>query len=908
MSSRKETRALAKQNVESRKAVAEAEIAALPEAERAAATKVAKATARAERKARKAEAKALPRAERKDATRLLKAEKKYRTRVRRRVTWGVVGLVVVGLGIVLAPIVGDIRALFSIELDSETPEGVAARAAGNALSEQIADEGIVLLKNEGGTLPLAEGGVNVFGFASMNLRFGGGGSGTADQSQAVNLYDALELEGLTANPALYDALIEAGAEPVEGNSSGLIEVISAFIGGGAIDDVDPGYLTDELMTEATAYSDTALVVFGNDGVEAQDFTVEQLRLTDHQHELLDRIAEYFDEIVVIINSGNTMELGFLDEPEITAAISMGTPGPRGGVSLAKILTGEVNPSGRLTDTFAYDAGSAPATVNFGSFQYENANRAFQNYSEGIYVGYRYYETRYEGDPAGYAAAVQYPFGYGLSYTDFEWEVTAPAEGSDEFEVSVEVTNTGSVAGKDVVQLYFSAPYTEGGIEKSAIELGGFAKTSLLQPGESETVEITLPIRGMASWDLNNGNYVIEAGSYSLLVGTNVHDTAEVRSFEIPEAIVYTEDETTGVALENRFADAAGDITYLSRADWDGTFPSVDTTDFVAPDDVVAAISASPVPTTDLAEGPTLGAENGVVLADLAGLDYDDPQWQEFLDQFTLDELKELFSRGGYRTIAIDRLGIPASVLLDGPAGISFFFGDVTAAAYPTAVVIAQTWNVDLAQQMGEAVGTEANAYGLTGWYAPGMNIHRTPLGGRNFEYYSEDPLLAGKMAAGIVAGAESKNVTTFMKHFVLNEQETHARTGINIWANEQSMREIWFRPFEITAKEGGGTGVMSSFVHVGTTWSGGNEALLEDLLRGEWGFRGMVTTDAVLGSFMDIRAAALYGNDLMLSPVPSMNDSRLNAAIKEAPNAMTAGLRERAHNICYTLLQTELIN
>ncbi len=883
------------------------EIAALPAAERQEARRADTRSSRAAAKQRKAEIAALPRAERKVAKRLARREKKYLTRTRRTIVWSVVGAGVAALAVFAAPYVSDIRNLLSITVDSQTPEGLAARESAMAVSEQISDEGIVLLKNEGDTLPLAGNAVNVFGFASMNPRFGGGGSGTADQSLAVNLYDALNEQGIAHNTALYDALIEAGAEPAESASTGIFQVIWSMLGAEAPHDPDPAYLTDELMAEAAAFSDVALVVFGNDGVEAQDFTAEQLRLTAEQRALLDRVSERFEEIVVVINSGNTMELGFLEEyPEITAALSIGTPGPRGAVSLAKILSGEVNPSGHVTDTFAFDVESAPAAQNFGSFQYANANRAFQNYSEGIYVGYRYYETRYADDAAGYAAAVQYPFGHGLSYTNFEWNISEPVVTGEMVAAVVEVTNTGDRAGKDVVQVYFSAPYTTGGIEKSAVELAGFAKTPLIEPGATETVKITFPLRDMASWDLQAGHYVLEPGTYSFRVGENVHAAAEVGTHEVATTIAYSEDEVTGTPLENRFADAAGELTYLSRADWDGTFPDANATDFTAPDSVVAAIGASPVPTTDLAAGPTLGAENGIVLADLAGLSYDDPLWEAFLDQFTLDELRALFSRGAYQTVAIERLGVPSAVLLDGPAGISFFFGDVTAAAYPTAVVIAQTWNQDLAREMGEAVGTEARAYGVTGWYAPGMNLHRTPMGGRNFEYYSEDPLLSGAMGAAIVSGAESQGVVTFMKHFVLNDQETNARTGINIWSNEQALRELYLRPFEMTVKDGGATGAMSSFVHLGTTWAGGNEALLQEVLRGEWGFTGVVSTDAVLGGFMDIRATALHGNDLMLDPVPTRNLSRLASALDEAPNALTSGLRERAHNTCFALVQTAL--
>ena len=913
MSPRKERKQEAVARVAAEKAAKRARRAELkamsPEARKAAkaadrtAAREAKQAAKAERKLRTS---SMTRAERREARKRERVYRKVSHRPRRIVGWSVVAVAIIGIGALVAPIVGNIARLLSIEVDSTTAAGVAAREYGNELAGDISDEGIVLLENSGGVLPLAEKSVNVFSFASFNLRYGGGGSGGADQSTAVTLYDALEQQGIAYNTELHAAMEEAGAETDAGSGNGLVQILS-MLGGGGAEEPAPDYLTDDVMAQAEAFSDTALVVLGNDGVEASDFTVDQLRLTDEQRDLLDVVTGSFDDVIVVINSGNTMELGFLDEyPEITGALWIGTPGPQGAVSLSQILDGEVNPSGHLTDTYAYDVSSAPGVENFGDYGYDNVNRSLIEYEEGIYLGYRYYETRYENDEAGYADAVQYPFGHGLSYTSFDWDAAEPVVTDDEVRVDVTVTNTGDVAGKDVVQVYFRAPYTAGGIEKSAIELAAYDKTTLLEPGQSETLSLAFDVRDMSSWSTELGAYLLEAGSYGIQVSTNVH--APVASFEteIADEVVYDTDATTGTELENRFADAEGDLTYLSRDDWEGTWPDASDVATEASDELVEAM----FPEFDAVEGdaPTTGADNGLVLADLVGLEYDDPQWDAFLDQLTLEEQAEIFATGGYMTAGVERLGIPEAVLLDGPAGISFFFGDITAAAFPTEVVIASTWNDDLAYAMGEAVGTEANAYGVQGWYAPGMNLHRTALGGRNFEYFSEDPLVSGKMGAAMVAGAESRGVITFMKHFALNEQETNARSGVHVWADEQAIRELYLRPFEITVTEGGASGAMSSFIHIGPTWSGGNEALLQEVLRGEWGFDGLVSTDAVLGGFMDPAQAVRYGNDLMLAVLPNSVESAIAGELEADPVGVGEALRDRVHAVLFAVAQTDAVS
>lgn len=866
-----------------------------------AAARQAKKEAKAERRQARAE---MTGPERREDKRRERVYRKVKHRRRRAIGWGITAAAVVTGGVLIAPTVADIRQLVSITVDTSTAEGVAARQYGVQLAERISDEGIVLLENENKALPLSTDKVNVFSFASFNLRYGGGGSGASDLSTAKTLYQALEDQGVAYNPELYASMQEAGAESDTGSDNGLFQIISLFVGG-KDSEPKPDYLSDAVLTQAQGYSDVAMVVIGNDGVEGSDFGISELAPSDAQRELLDRVSEYFENVIVVINSGNQMELGFLEGyPQISAALWIGTPGPQGAVSLAKVLTGEINPSGHLTDTYAYDVSSAPAAENFGDYRYSNADRGLLEYEEGIYLGYRYYETRYAGDAAQHAETVQYPFGYGLSYTNFRWDAAPPVVTDESVTVDVAVRNTGERAGKDVVQVYYSPPYTPGGIEKSAISLAGYAKTSLLEPGESETVTVSFALRDMASWDMSGeGEYVLEKGTYGITVGTDVHSPLIEFSTEVPEEVVYATDAVTGEVLANRFGYADGGLSYLSRDDWEGTYPDASDIATEASDELLDIMNPEFLEVSG--DAPTYGADNGLMLSDLAGLEYEDPAWDSFLDQLSRDEQAAIFATGAYQTKAVPRLGIPSAVLLDGPAGLNFFFGDVTAASFPTEVVLASSWNNELAREMGEAVGAEANAYGVQGWYAPGMNLHRSAQGGRNFEYFSEDPLLSGKMAAGIVSGAQSKGILTFMKHFALNEQEVNARTGVNVFANEQAMRELYLRPFEITVKEGGANGAMTSFINIGGLWSGGNEQLLQEVLRGEWGFQGVVSTDAVLGGFMDPKLAVRYGNNLMLAILPHTVIDSVNDALDEDPAGVGQALRDRVHTVLYSVLQTD---
>ena len=848
---------------------------------------------------------ALSKPERKAQKKAFKAYKK-----RLRLTGTIIGWVAVACVLALivnaaSPLIQNISAIMSQKYTDQTEEARAARAAGEAFATDISDEGIILLKNENDLLPLENKKVNIFGDDAYNFKYSGGGSGAVDLSNCVTLFEGLELAGIEINPDLHQLYQDMGNDAGATGSNNIVAMLTSFLFGAETEDINSNeYLTAEVLSAAKAYSDQAIVVLSNDVVESSDSSLEALKLTPNRQELIRTVAENFDHVIVIVNVGNATELGIVEEYDsIEAVVWTGIPGTQGCVSLGKVLTGEINPSGRLVDTYAYDVSSAPASENFGDYKYDNLDgMAFINYNEGIYVGYRYYETRYIGDEAGYRKAVQYPFGYGLSYTNFAWETVNFQVDEEKVSWEVKVTNTGEMPGKDVVQLYFSAPYIPGGIEKSAIELATYAKTKLLEPGEAQTMILAFPIRDMSSYDMNRGAYVLDEGTYEIKLGRNVHDIVEVQTHEMTNTVVYTTDDTTGTPIQNRFDYANGGLTYLSRSDWEGTYPDDSTVTYSASKELLSAWKEYKNPAPSANPMPTTGADNGIVLSDLKGLAYDDPKWEQFLDQFTYEELKSLFSEGGWHSIAIDRLGIPSTRMLDGPAGINSMMVPVSAAAYPTEMMVASTWNNDLAFQLGKHIGTEAVAYDVQVWYAPAMNLHRTAQGGRNFEYYSEDPVLSGMMAAYTINGAQEQGVMVTIKHFAMNNEETNARSGILCWTNEQALRELYLRPFEISVKLGGATGVMSAFTHIGHKWSGANPELLQDVLRQEWGFVGMVTTDAALAGFMDASLACRSGNDLMLEMGLANSARVVEKAYKADPVGITQGLRDCAHNLCYAIV------
>lgn len=853
----------------------------------------------------KKEIKASGTSEKKKLKKTYKAYKKRLHRTRSFVILAAVLCLFVFIGVTVAPFVHHFRIILSQTYTDKTPEAQAAREAGTAFAPEISDEGIVLLKNENELLPLANKKVNIFGYDAYHFKYSGGGSGAVDLSNCVTLFDGLSRAGIEYNPDLHTMYTEMGYSTEAGSNNNIVDMLLSFFMGANTEEAGSNeYLTEEVLKSAYEYSDQAIVVLSNSAVEASDCEEEALKLTPNRRELIKIIAERFDHVIVLVNVGNASELGIVDEYDsIEGVVWTGIPGAQGCISLGKILSGELNPSGRLVDTYAYDIGSAPASENFGDYKYTNLDgMAFINYNEGIYVGYRYYETRYENDEAGYKKAVQYPFGYGLSYTEFDWETDALSMDEKTIEWKVRVTNSGDLPGKDVVQLYFSPPYIAGGIEKSAIELATFAKTSLLQPGQSEVLTLTFPVRDMSSYDMHMEQaYVLDAGTYQIKLARNVHDIVESKDYEVPKTIVYDTDEVTGTAIQNRFDYGNGDLTYLSRSDWEGTYPDGNV-NYAASNELLEAYRAYQNPEPSAEAIPVTGADNGIKLADLKGLAYDDPKWEEFLDQFTYEELNNLVSEGGWHSIAIDRLGIPSTHMLDGPAGINSMMVPVSAAAYPTEMLVASTWNQELAHRLGGHIAAEAVAYDVQVWYAPAMNLHRTAQGGRNFEYYSEDPTLSGLMGAATIRGAQEKGVIVAAKHFILNNEETNARSGIFCWTSEQALRELYLRPFEISVKEANVTGMMSAFTHIGYKWSGASPELLQDVLRDEWGFQGLVVTDAAIGGFMDASLACRSGNDLMLEMGLANSAKALDKGYKKDPSGVLNGLRNCAHDICYAIL------
>lgn len=514
------------------------EIAALPEAERKAAIASDKQWRKEQKQHRKEEFKSLSRKDRKAAKKEAKMYKKIKNRPRRITGWSIAGVLLLTAGVTTGPTVASLAENMSgkhITIDTTSAEAVKAREAADLVAEEIANEGLVLLKNENNSLPLADKKINVFGSAAFSIKYGGGGSGASDQTRAVNLFDALKQAGIDYNQELYDYY--AGLPELEGatgkSNTGLVEVIKGMLSS----DVAAGEpdVTDGALTQAKEYSDNAMIIIQSEAVEASDVSSDQLKLSDEMHALIEKVAENFSNVTIIVNAGNTLELGFVEEyPSIQSVLWVGTPGPFGTNSLAKALSGELNPSGRITDTYVYDVESSPASENFGDYQYENLDKAYINYEEGIYVGYRFYETYYQGNEEGYKQTVQYPFGSGLSYTTFDWNVVSQQLNHDSIELKVEVKNTGKAAGKDVVQVYYSTPYTPGGIEKSAINLATFAKTKSLEPGESEVVTIKYDTRDMASYDKENENYILEKGTYQIKLGKNVHEIDRTLNFELRE--------------------------------------------------------------------------------------------------------------------------------------------------------------------------------------------------------------------------------------------------------------------------------------------------------------------------------------------------------------------------------------
>ena len=808
------------------------------------------------------------------------------------------------------------------------------------LSQEIAGEGIVLLKNDNNILPIKENkNLNVFGWASTNPCYGGTGSGSlSDAYETVSLLQGLEDAGFSLNSDLSDFYTAYRSDRPE---------VGMWAQDWTLPEPTADSYTDELINDAKNFSDTALVVITRVGGEGADLPTDvstvtytdnsteykdfedgehYLQLSQTEKDMVELVCNNFNNVLVIYNGANTMELGFVNDYEqIQGVIWCPGTGQSGFKALGEIIAGESNPSGKTSDTFVKDLTTTPTWNNFGDFEYDNMEEFeyttssetyaphFVNYVENIYVGYRFYETAAEEGFINYDDMVMYPFGYGLSYTSFTQEMGAITETDDTISFDVTVTNTGDVAGKDVIEVYYNPPYTNGGIEKATANLITFEKTEELQPGDSQTINITFNKEDMSSYDsYNAAAYVLEAGDYGISIRENSHNIIDEQIVSISETIVYDENNkrsTDESVATNQFEDAEGEVTYLSRANGFANYAEATAAPktMSMPEEqkstfVVDTVNYNPEDYNDESdEMPTTGAKNGLELADLRGLDYDDPQWDKLLDQLTVAEMDNLIALGGYTTASISSVNKVMTVDCDGPASINNNFTGTGSIGFPSAVMIANTWNKDIALAFGESIGKMADEMDVSGWYAPAMNIHRSAFSGRNFEYYSEDGVLSGYMAANAVIGAEEYGVYAYIKHFALNDQETNRTKMLCTWATEQAIREINLKPFEIAVKEGGAKAVMSAFNYIGTTYAGGNNALLNNVLRGEWGFQGMVLTDYFGGyGYMDSDICIRNGNDFCLVAY----DMESNHLTDKTSATSVIAMRQAAKNIMYTVVNS----
>jgi len=847
------------------------------------------------------------------------------------------------------------------------------------LRTSLVDEGTILLKNDGAMPFSTDTTFSFFGAASNSGGTGGNPLGALfGGAELSSLKDGFEEAGFGVNDQLWDFYGEGpGADCGLGAGS---------VGYGDAEDfsinecpIDELLATDGL--EASFQGTVPVYVMSRVAGEGRDMPRSMVQHTDVPEdqvksylepnsvelELMQYLNDNFPEVVLLVDATAALDLGWVDQFDNLDAVVYA---PSADGRIAHIFSGDVNPSGRTVDTFAVDALRSPAAQNVGSYTYSDENGEltkynYVSYKEGIYVGYRYYETRYEDAVSGqgnagdyvYDDQVVYPFGYGLSYTTFTWGGLAiDTSDDDNWTATVEVTNDGDVAGRDVVGIYLQKPYSDydraNGIEQASAELVGYAKTDTIEPGDTQSVVATIDPESLKTYDANGaGTYIVEPGEYLFTAGTDAHaavnnllafkgygvedgmtadgDAALVAGYtpgiSAIDSTTYAVDSTTGAPVSNQFDDASGDLEYLSRADWVGTWPTHDGTPSTEistwgneingtdesgnpasftwtktiSDEGLAALdstdSGNPVDASTITADLVYGADNGLSVADMRGLDFDDPQWDDLLDQLEPEDYQTLIGVAGYGTPAIESVGKPYNLDIDAASGL---IGGGPAMSLGQPMLLAQTWNRDLALDYGTFVGNNALLGSVQGWYAPSMNIHRTPFSGRNGEYYSEDPYISSVNASQTVYGAASKGLYTFIKHFAFNDQENHrgdrdGQFGLATWGNEQSLREIYLAPFESAIKAGevevkyvaraddgsltnevttvrASQGVMSAFNRIGYTWTGGSYALLTGVLRDEWGFNGFVITDnANTGVFMDAYQMIEAGGDAKLTALPA---------------------------------------
>ncbi|KFJ01440.1 beta-glucosidase [Bifidobacterium stellenboschense] len=815
-------------------------------------------------------------------------------------------------------------------------------AAANKLAKDVQAEAITMLKNDNDNLPLKSKKVNVFGWGSTSPVYGGTGSGSmSEQYPTVSLLDGMKEAGLTTNSKLTKLYTDYRKDRPE---------VGMWAQDWTLPEVPADQYSDSLISEAKSFSDEAVVVITRVGGEGADLPMNMkakgvtyknnskdyedfkdgegfLQLSQTERNMLDLVTKNFSKVTLVYNGANTFQLDFLNNyPQIQSVLWCPPAGQTGFSALGEVLAGDVNPSGKTSDTFLKDLDKNPSTNNFGDFDYDNVDDlaveviddrtgtklhvspTFVNYSEGIYVGYKFYETAADEGLINYDDMVQYPFGYGLSYTTFEQKMGDVKYANGKVSFDVTVTNTGDKAGKDVVEAYYNPPYTNGGIEKASVNLAAFEKTKELKPGESETVKISFDDDDMASYDEHDAKaWVLEQGDYEISLQSDSHTVIDSATVNVPKTITYdTKDNTHDgdkVVATNQFQNAEGDVTYLSRADHFANYTEATAapTDFGMSDKIKSEYTNNgnydPAEHNDDSdEMPTTGAKNGVKLSDLYGKDYDDPQWDKLLDQLTFDDMDSLIANGGYGTPAVTSVGKIQVTDADGPASLNNNFTGIGSIGFPASTAFACTWNKDLAKQFGEMIGDMAHDMHVAGWYAPAMNLHRNAYAGRTFEYFSEDSLLSGVMSAQQIAGAREKGVYSFMKHFALNEQETNRTMTLTTWVSEQAMRETYLRPFEMSVKEGGAQAVMSAFNYVGPTYAAASPNLLNTVLRDEWGFRGFVLTDYFRGrGYQDADQEIRNGNDSMLATTVTTNH------VTDKSATSVKAMRQACHNILYTV-------
>ena len=843
---------------------------------------------------------------------------------------------------------------------------------GLELCELVEAEGAALLMNENNALPLAKGSkVSCFSNSSVNLVYGGTGSGNIDASTANTLKDALENSGFEVNETLWNFYAVDAAEYLR-KVGGVVTTTAA-----TTSECPWGVYTNNVVDSVKGYGDAAIVTFsrvGGEGADLEFDAVNYLALDENEKEMMKNVKAMKDagtikKIIVLINSANPLQVDFLKENEygVDACLWIGDVGISGIDAVAEILAGNVVPSGSLVDTYCYDNYSSPAMANFVPTTYEGykegmipANAStYMIYQEGIYVGYKYYETRYEDYVMGtgnagdyvYEDVVAFPFGYGLSYTDFEYSDMKVKynKSTDQFEVTLKVTNIGKeYSGKETVQIYVQSPYTaydvENGVEKASVALCGFGKTSIIAPGKSENITVYVDKSDLASYDTYGaGTYILDAGDYFLTAATDAHDAVN----NVLAAKGYTSantrgrmdgkgnkdlvykwtnekfDATTyaaslnGTEITNQLSNAdinlydgvQEEITYLSRNDWTGTWPT-EILKITLTEKLIAALQDVQYNAADYeaVEMPTLGAENGLKLVDMIGKDFDDPAWQDLLDQMTFEEMVSLIGDSFHWTMPVESVQAPATRDENGPQGLtaSLFSGGVSleATAFTSEDVMAATFNTDIMTEIGKVMGNNCLEAGIACLYGPGNNTHRTPYGGRNFEYYSEDGFLAGEMSKYQVAAMADAGVFVVMKHFALNDSEQD-RIGLGVWINEQAAREIYLKAFQAPIEEAD-AGVMTAYTRWGATWSGSNKGLMTGIMREEWGKKGLNITDNVLTTYVNgvdgVMAGGVSTYDAILWYVTSQLPKYENDPV------IVTAMREACHHNLYSIANSNGMN